>query len=65
RLLSGKRMDRKGRAGSDPDVQRLETQLSEKLGARVAIRHQKSGKGKLEISYNSLAELDGILSRIK
>ncbi|MGH8631893.1 MAG: ParB/RepB/Spo0J family partition protein [Burkholderiales bacterium] len=65
RLLSGKRMDRKGRAGSDPDVQRLETELSEKLGARVAIRHQKSGKGKLEINYNSLAELDGILSRIK
>ncbi|MBI2970467.1 MAG: ParB/RepB/Spo0J family partition protein [Gammaproteobacteria bacterium] len=65
RLQSGNRRERRGNGQTDPDIRRLETQLSETLGAAVAIRHKKSGKGKLEISYNSLSELDGILSRIK
>jgi ParB family transcriptional regulator, chromosome partitioning protein len=51
-------------AGADPDVQRLELDLSEKLGARVAIQHSRSGKGKLLVSFNSLEELDGILEHI-
>jgi ParB family transcriptional regulator, chromosome partitioning protein len=50
---------------SDPDVQRLELDLSEKLGARVAIQHTRSGKGKVVVSYNSLDELDGILEHIR
>jgi ParB family transcriptional regulator, chromosome partitioning protein len=50
---------------ADPDVQRLELDLSEKLGARVAIQHSRSGKGKLVVSYNSLDELDGILAHIR
>ncbi len=49
----------------DPDVKRLEQDLSEKLGARVAIQHSGSGKGKLVVSYNSLDELDGILEHIR
>ena len=49
----------------DPDIQRLEDQLSETLGARVAIAHGSAGKGKLTIPYNSLDELEGILSHIK
>jgi ParB family chromosome partitioning protein len=52
-------------AAADPDVQRLELDLSEKLGARVAIQHARSGKGKLVVSYNSLEELDGILEHIR
>ena len=52
-------------AGADPDVQRLEQDLSEKLGARVAIQHTRSGKGKLVVAYNSLEELDGILEHIR
>jgi ParB family chromosome partitioning protein len=51
--------------GVDPDVQRLELDLSEKLGARVAIQHTRSGKGKVVVSYNSLDELDGILEHIR
>ena len=39
--------------------------LAEKLGARVAIQHTHSGKGKLVVSYNSLDELDGILEHIR
>lgn len=49
----------------DPDVQRLELDLSEKLGARVAIQHTRSGKGRLVVSYNSLDELDGIIEHIR
>jgi ParB family chromosome partitioning protein len=49
----------------DADVQRLERDLAEKLGARVAIRHSGSGKGRLVIDYNSLDELDGILAHIQ
>jgi ParB family transcriptional regulator, chromosome partitioning protein len=52
-------------ATADPDVQRLEQDLAEKLGARVAIQHTRSGKGKLVVSYNSLDELDGILEHIR
>jgi ParB family chromosome partitioning protein len=48
----------------DPDVRRLEEQLSGKLGARVDIHHKPAGGGRLEIRYSSLEELDGILSKI-
>ena len=49
----------------DPNLARLKSQISEKLGAKVEITHNSSGKGKLEISYNSLEELQGILSHLK
>ena len=49
----------------DPDVQRLESSLSEKLGATVNVVQGRGGKGKLTISYNSNEELDGILEHIK
>lgn len=47
------------------DIRRLETEVSEKLGAKVSVQHSKKGSGKLVISYNSLDELDGILKHIK
>jgi ParB family chromosome partitioning protein len=49
----------------DPDIARLEGDLAERLGARVAIQHGGTGKGKLVIQYNSLDELDGIIAHIK
>jgi ParB family chromosome partitioning protein len=49
----------------DPDIQRLERDLADKLGAKVAFRHSPSGKGKLVVSYNSLDELEGILGHIQ
>jgi ParB family transcriptional regulator, chromosome partitioning protein len=48
----------------DPNVERLEQELADKLGARVAIQYGNGGKGKLVVSYNSLDELDGILAHI-
>ena len=49
----------------DPDVQRLQTKLSETLGASVKIAHNAKGKGKLVIDFNDLNQLDGILKHIK
>jgi ParB family chromosome partitioning protein len=49
----------------DPDIKRLVTDLSEKLGAKVDLQQGTKGKGKLVIGYNSLDELEGILDHIK
>ena len=49
----------------DPNVQRLQDELSEKLGAVVQIQHAANGKGKVVVSYHSLDELDGILAHIR
>jgi ParB family chromosome partitioning protein len=49
----------------DPDIKNLEEDLADRLGAKVLIQHTAKGKGKLILKYNSLDELDGILSHIK
>ncbi|HTX24166.1 MAG TPA: ParB/RepB/Spo0J family partition protein [Steroidobacteraceae bacterium] len=54
-----------GAAACDPDVERLERDLAEKLAAKVTIRHASTGKGKLIVDYNSLEELEGILAHIQ
>lgn len=48
----------------DPDVVRLEQDLTEKLGARVHIKQAGRGRGQLVIAYNSLDELEGILAHL-
>jgi ParB family chromosome partitioning protein len=48
----------------DPDIKRLQDELSERLAAAVDLQHKSNGKGKLVISYTSLDELDGILAKI-
>jgi len=49
----------------DPDIRRLQEDLSERLGAAVKIQHGAKGAGKLVIQYTSLDELDGILNHIR
>ena len=49
----------------DPNIRQLQDDLSQRLGASVKIQHSAKGKGKLVLHYNSLDELDGILSHIK
>jgi ParB family transcriptional regulator, chromosome partitioning protein len=49
----------------DPNIRRLEEELAEKLGAKVAIEHGRNGKGRLVVTYNTLDELDGILAHIQ
>ena len=49
----------------DPNIRSLQDDLSERLGARVRVRHATSGKGCVVIHYNNLDELDGILARVR
>jgi len=48
----------------DPDVQRLQDSLSEKLCTSVRLQHNARGKGKMVIAYNSADELEGILEHM-
>ena len=65
RMTSAPGKTKKSAALKDKDIQRLEMDMSDKIGAKVRIDHSKSGSGKLVITYNSLDELDGILKHIK
>ena len=65
RLQKAKTVLKPARDRVDPDVRLLETELSEQLGAAVTIQQKKQGKGTLRIAYGSLAQLDGILARIR
>ncbi len=55
----------KGKAAASADIRRLEEELSERVGVPVKLEHTASGKGKLVLRYNSLDELDGILTHIR
>lgn len=46
----------------DPDVRRLQEDLTDRLKLGVAIHHNAKGKGKLVIKYKNLTELDTLLS---
>ena len=64
RLLQPKQSTQKSTT-LDPNIRRLQQSLSERLGARVKIKHTRGGKGQMVIEYHSLDELDGILGRFK
>ncbi|WNC68539.1 ParB/RepB/Spo0J family partition protein [Thalassotalea nanhaiensis] len=49
----------------DPDTLKLEDNLAMRIGSPVQIKHNKKGKGKMEISFASLDELEGILAKIQ
>ena len=49
----------------DPDTLRLQESLAQTLGTKVQFQHNRQGRGKMVIHYNSLDELDGILNHIK
>jgi len=48
----------------DPDIRRLETQISEKLGAAVKIKSGKQGSGQLIVGFHNPDELEGILNHL-
>ena len=64
-ILKGATKQKTEKQPEDPDIKRLEDSLTQKLGARVSIKHTKSGKGKLVIAYTNADELQGILDRIR
>ena len=63
-FLDNNQQNRPKKDSKDSNIARLESDLSERLAAKVSITHQSSGQGKLQISYNSLDELQGILKRL-
>ncbi len=64
-LQTASSVDRRESPAADPDIRRLQDDLSAQLGAIVKIQHTARGKGRLVVHYNSLDELDGILNHIK
>ncbi|MBL1142490.1 MAG: ParB/RepB/Spo0J family partition protein [Proteobacteria bacterium] len=64
-LTNNNKKNKPAKKSKDPNISSLENKLSERLGAHVAINHKINGRGKVEIQYNSLDELDGIINRIK
>ncbi len=49
----------------DPNLSALERRLSEQLGIVATIKERGAGRGTLLLQYNSLDELEGVLSQIK
>lgn len=48
----------------DRDIQRLEEELSDRLGTQVNIQSRKSGAGRLTIEYVSHEQLESILNKL-
>jgi ParB family transcriptional regulator, chromosome partitioning protein len=65
RIISPRPAESNPATAVDPDIRRIESEIADKLGAKVAFQHAASGKGKLIVSYNSLDELEGILAHIQ
>ena len=63
--IPGKKPAKAPAKKTDADIAALERELSEKLGAKVAVQHGRGGRGKLVISYHGLDTLDGILERLR
>lgn len=49
----------------DRDLLRLEEELSDVLGAKVNIRSNRKGVGKLTIEFGDMDQLDGLLGRLR
>jgi ParB family chromosome partitioning protein len=60
---SGGQIRRAASKEKDPDIVRMEQELSERLGAPVEVEH-KGKSGRLMIRFHSLEELEGILEHI-
>ena len=61
----GSRKQKQTQRKRDPNTIKLEKEISETLGARVGISHNKKGIGKLVINFKNLDQLQGILEKIK
>ncbi len=64
KTLAGDKKVKAKPGAPDPDIKRLENEISEKLGAGVKIKPGKKGSGQLVISFHSPAELEGILEHL-
>lgn len=49
----------------DPDIARLEQEVSERIGAKVSIRHGARGQGRLQVEYANLDDLERLLEKLQ
>ena len=56
--------ERTAAPGSNRDLQRLEEELAEGIGATVKISANRKGVGSVNIRFGSLDQLDGLISRL-
>lgn len=64
RLQQASQSSKMEKVAPDPNIRRLSERLAEKVGVPVSIHHSEKGAGKLVLKYNSLDELDGILTHL-
>lgn len=65
RMASPKPKTAAGASKKDPNVTAIEDELRRRLGTRVTMRPSSPGKGKIEIEYFNLDELDRILELLR
>jgi ParB family chromosome partitioning protein len=65
RTQKGESRTRRKDAKRSRDVERLEEELADALGAVVELQADAKGKGRLVIRFASLEQLDGIVERLK
>jgi ParB family transcriptional regulator, chromosome partitioning protein len=56
---------KRARPGRNRDLERLEEELSDALGAVVSLEADTKGRGKLIVGFSSLDQLEGILARLR
>ena len=56
---------KKGNKAKDPNILSLENEITQMLGLIIKIDHKNSEKGKLEIFYNNLEQLDDLIKKLR
>ena len=56
---------KKGNKTKDPNILSLENEITQMLGLIIKIDHKDSEKGKLEIFYNNLEQLDNLIKKLR
>jgi len=56
---------KKGNKTKDPNILSLENEITQMLGLIIKIDHKDSEKGKLEIFYNNLEQLDDLIKKLR
>jgi ParB family chromosome partitioning protein len=65
KLASRETATPKPKSGKDPNLSAVEDELRRKLGTKVALKPSGNTKGKIEIEYFNLDELDRLLELIR
>ncbi|PNK59720.1 ParB/RepB/Spo0J family partition protein [Psychrobacter sp. FDAARGOS_221] len=64
-ILNPQKEDNKQKQQQHAEVEKLNQQLSDYLGATVKLKQKKDGKGSMEIFFHSPEELDALLKHFK